>query len=370
MAGSGKMAKVRFLAVALVAALLAGGAVAWMQRDALRSWYCVRGLLGAAESDRERWLDRVAALGEPAVPALLDALDGGPEAADNARAGLARLADGWGPADPRTAGLARQLSRWLSSLPPHGQASALELAAHWLSAGPPPDELRAAAARLLTEAGGLTDEAAQRAALGLAEAALRLGASELSRPAREVVRACLRSTAPAVRLRGVRLALQPGADLLDQVVGLLRDPAAEVRRAALLAVGPAEQAVPDDGLLPCLHDTDAEVRRLAEVALRGRGLRPEHLQLGRLLTHPDPRQRLCVLDHLRQAPDLDPGVWLRRLSHDSSPAVRVAALRVMTQQTLVDLSDRVDQMARSDPSPTVCQLARYYLTQPTLPSAR
>jgi hypothetical protein len=70
------------------------------------------------------------------------------------------------------------------------------------------------------------------------------------------------------------------------------------------------------------------------------------------------------LDHLHQSHDLDPGLWLRRLSHDPSPAVRVAAMRAMTQMPYVDLSDRIDQMARSDPSPTVCQLARYYLNYP------
>jgi hypothetical protein len=61
---------------------------------------------------------------------------------------------------------------------------------------------------------------------------------------------------------------------------------------------------------------------------------------------------------------LDPGLWLRRLSHDPSPSVRVAAMRAMTQQNFVDLSDRIDQMARTDPSPTVCQLAQFYLNCP------
>jgi hypothetical protein len=112
-----------------------------------------------------------------------------------------------------------------------------------------------------------------------------------------------------------------------------------------------------------LHDPDPEVRKICEDVLRDRGLRPEHLHLGRLLTDPHPGTRLEVLDHLGQVADLDPGLWLRRLSQDNSPAVRVAALRAMSQQKLVDLSDRIDQMAQSDPSPTVCQLARYYRQQ-------
>ena len=57
--------------------------------------------------------------------------------------------------------------------------------------------------------------------------------------------------------------------------------------------------------------------------------------------------------------------WLRRLSHDPAPEVRVAAIRAASEQTLVDLSDRLDQMARSDPSPTVSQLARYFSRSPT-----
>ncbi len=134
-----------------------------------------------------------------------------------------------------------------------------------------------------------------------------------------------------------------------------------VRRAALLAVGPARDVIHDDQLLPCLHDPDPEVRRLCEIALSGRGLRPEYLELGRLLTDPRPAARLRVLDHLAGSTELDPGLWLRRLSHDPSPSVRVAAMRAMTQQHFVDLSDRIDQMARTDPSPTVCQLAQFYL---------
>ena len=68
-------------------------------------------------------------------------------------------------------------------------------------------------------------------------------------------------------------------------------------------------------------------------------------------------------DHDSGAHDLDPGLWLRRLSHDPVESVRAAAVRRMSKETVIDLTDRIDQMARSDPSPTVAQLARYYLTR-------
>jgi len=159
----------------------------------------------------------------------------------------------------------------------------------------------------------------------------------------------------------VKLALRDGVDLLEQVVPLLQDRFPEVRRVAVLALGPADHLVRDESLLPCLHDPDPEVRRLCEVALQGRGLQPAHLRLGRLLTDPKPVVRLEVLESLQSAPDLEPGLWLRRLSHDPSPAVRAGAVRMMSQLAQVDLSDRMDQMARSDPSPTVCSLAQFYL---------
>jgi hypothetical protein len=347
--------------------LLAGAGIAWVERTALLAWFCVRGLARANESHRACWVERVACLGEAAVPGLLDCLARpDPSVCGNAREGLARLVAGWGGSDARSVALALRLARAFPHLSRPGQRATLEVAPAWFSERPARQAaagLVPACARLLGESAAVTDPEVQGAALELAGALLALPHHcEALSAARDVTRAALESSTADNRLRAVRLTLCPGIDLLDQVVPLLQDPASEVRRAAVLALGPAE-SFRDEGLLPCLHDPDPEVRRLCEVALRGRGLRPEHLHLGRLLTDPSPVMRLRVLDHLCQARDLDPGIWLRRLSHDPSPAVRAAALRVMSQQTEVDLNDRIDQMARSDPSPTVCQLARYYLQQ-------
>jgi HEAT repeat protein len=171
----------------------------------------------------------------------------------------------------------------------------------------------------------------------------------------------LQSDAPGVRLRAIQLGLHSNVDQVETVAGLLNDPAVEVRRAALVAVGPADQVL-DETLLPCLRDPDAEVRSLCEKALKGRGLSRQHIELARLLTAPEAAQRLQVLDHLGRA-DLEPGVWLRRLSHDPAPSVRAAAVRVMGQLTEVNLTDRLSQMAQADPSSTVSYLAAVYLKQ-------
>ncbi len=355
----------RKLAAGLVAGLLlVGGAVAWEERTPLICWFYVRGLTRADELTRERWVERVAPLGEAAVPDLLDALgDARPAACANARAALARLGSDWGAGDPRCTKLADQITRKWDELSASGKACAREIAAD-LARGPatPAPGLISACARLLAASARGNDPESQAGALALCAVLLpRPDGSEAVSPGRGVVRACLAHPDPAVRVLAIRLALHPGMDLLEDVVPLLADQAPEVRKAALVAVGPAEQVVRDEALLPCLHDPDAEVRRLGELALRGRGLRPEHIRLGKVLTDPSPVVRLQVLDQLRRVPDLDPAVWLRRLSHDPSPAVRAAAMRAMSQQSAVDLTDRIDQMARDDPSPTVCTLARYYL---------
>jgi hypothetical protein len=66
------------------------------------------------------------------------------------------------------------------------------------------------------------------------------------------------------------------------------------------------------------------------------------------------------LQFLHPDGDLDAGVWLRHLSHDNEPVVRIAAVATAAEANVDSLDDRLDQMARSDPSPTVCQLASYY----------
>src|SRR5262249_4854087 len=144
------------------------------------------------------------------------------------------------------------------------------------------------------------------------------------------------------------------------------------RRAAVDTVGPPDKAVPDEALLPCLHDPDPEVRRMCEEALTElRGLKPIHLKLGRLLTDPHFLVRIRVLDELRELQlreeeqnvktPLAPAVCMCRLSHAPMPSVRAAAAWAMARQGRDDCARRLGEMSRDDPSPTVCYLAGYYL---------
>jgi hypothetical protein len=361
----------KFLGGLLLVFLLGCGIVAWRERITLLSWFYIRNLVRASETSQSRWVGRVANLGEAAFPGLFDGLTQ-PDAhiCANVCAALGQMTHTWGRGDARTADLALRLAREFPRFSTAGQKQVLDLAAGWFREPEhQPDSLLSACGHLVSESATVTEDEVQSSALDLCGILLNQPSeNQVSKPrdaAHKLVAAALQASSVDNRLRAVRLSLYPGMDdLLEQVGTLLSDESPHVRRAALIAIGPAREAVHDDQLLPCLHDPDAEVRRLCEQALIARGLRPEYLELGRLLTDPQPARRLQVLDRLRESTELDSGLWLRRLSHDTCPSVRVAAMRAMTQQSFVDLSDRIDQIAREDASPTVRQLAQFYLTCP------
>jgi hypothetical protein len=353
--------RARLILGTLLLALLVLGGLAWMERDLLLGWYYLHGLATADDTDRAVWAERVAGLGEQALPGLLDGLKQDDErSCTNYGAGLAALVEHWGSTDEHTSELWGRLPREFVHYSAAGRRAVLNLAKINSNRSAP----------LLGVVLPCEDAGVLNAALELCAAVLEhTPSTEATEAGRELVRGCLRAADPEVRVRAVRQAVKPTLDLLEPVVALLSDPVAEVRRAAVTGVGPADHEVLDETLLPCLCDPDPEVVQLCEAALRLRGLNEDHLRLSRLLVNPQPTVRLQVLDHLGRA-DLEPGVWLRRLSHDPAPSVRAAAARVMAAQSIVDLSDRLDQMARSDPSPAVSYLANFYLQQTKKPRDR
>lgn len=362
-----KTGRWKWLGGLLLVALVGAAGLAWVGRTPVLTWYYVRGLTLADEAERDAWARHVVGLDEAAVPRLLDALaQDDPRVCLNVQAALAALADRWGRDDPRRVGLTQALHERFGRLRPCGQDCVLQLVALWLQEAPG-DAMVQAATRLLGDAVRVQDRQVRLRTLELALALpAQPGPSELTEVRRELAQAGLKDEEPAQRARAIQVAQQVGQELVKAVVPLLDDPAPEVRRAAMLAVGPTADAVATDDLLRWLHDPDEDVRRLCEAALRGpRGLPDRHVHLGRLITDRAPRVRLQVLESLRQASDLEPGIWLRRLTHDPAPEVRVAAMRAAVESlpdTSFDLSDRLDQMAHGDSSPTVSTLAQYYLS--------
>lgn len=359
-----KWARVGLTAGALLAA---AGAAAWVWRAPLTAWCYVRCLTRATDADREAWAERVAGLGEDAEPAVLGCLSQNDDAVcRNAGAALAIWAERWGPDEPRAVTLASRLAKGFADFSTPGRRAALEAAGHWFTpaAASPDAALLGACASLTTGAANAGEPEVHLAGLALCSLALDRAedSPELLAAGRDLVKHALRDEPVGNRLRALQLAVHPNVGVMEEVAGLLKDPAPQVRRAALLALGPAgEEAAPANRLLPLLHDDDAEVRAACEEVLRkDRKLSPQCYKIGWCLYHPDPAQRLNVLDYLQRGADVEPGAWLRELSHDPAPSVRLAAVRVMSQQRGLDLADRLEQMAGGDPSPTVCQMARLY----------
>ncbi|HYV37978.1 MAG TPA: hypothetical protein VE988_19995, partial [Gemmataceae bacterium] len=171
---------------------------------------------------------------------------------------------------------------------------------------------------------------------------------------------------PEIRSRAIRLVmhapLHTEKALVEQVVAFLKDPAAEVRRSAVLTVGLAEETIGIQDMLTLLHDPDADVRRLCEQALRGRGLQDDHIKLATMISDPLARERVNVVHLLPDIEDLDPELWLLHLSQDSSPAVRAAAIRFAADNPgAADFRAQMLHMSQNDGSPTVRQLAAFYL---------
>jgi hypothetical protein len=356
--------KKRLLGLGLI--LLVGAAV-WLAWTPFWTWYFLRGLAAADVEAREKWIKRVARLDTAAVPGLLACLArDDAQACANAGAALAYLAHAWGPDDPRAHSLAEALRDRFSLLGVPGQEAVLDwqIAVLGEAKARLPGPLEQVARDLLAAAGRRHESAILSRALALADVvADRLEAGPCLASCRQLAQQALCDPAPEARTRAARLTqhgpFRKDLALLRQVLPLLRDPDAGVRRAAVLAVGPAKEVISEEDLLPLLHDSSPEVRRECETTLRSRGLNDEHLLLGLLISDRQPAARLQVL-HYVDSTDVDPGVWLRRLCRDPAPAVRAAAVRAIAQGE-IDLGDQVRQMAQGDPSPTVRQLAAHYL---------
>lgn len=328
------------------------GIAGWFGHARALSWYYAWHLVDA-DDDRDTWARQAASLGSAAVDDLLRCLrrDDDKGCANGALA-LSMMAEDWGPDDERTAALVEELADQFDNFSVAGKQAALELASK---------ECLPFSAVLLTKATMSPETRTQ--AMKLACRA-KLG-PDLRESCKKLAASGLKDASPATRVEAIELAFRCG--IPEQAVALLRDRDAAVRRAAIVRLGPAADVIATDELLYWLHDSDQEVSRLCESALRGRGLLAEHLHMGRLITDPRTNNRLRVLDLLDQNAAVEPGIWLRRLSHDPSPAVRAASIRAACEHILVDLTDRIEQMAANDPSPTVRQLARFYLNSQVAP---
>jgi len=340
--------------------IVSAAAAAWLTHDTWLGWYYVRGLRHSSDADRDLWVRRVTSLGDAAVPQLVAQLkQDDPAACANAQLALRAFCD-----QGRRTFIYDELSRTFDRLSLTGQQSVFKL---YTSELPSEDGQSKECIELMLHP---LQSGAQSACKDVRGEAYQLLMMLVRRDAgalhysiyRELVRRGLNEDDPLLRARAVCAAAIPEIGLQDHVVPLLHDSAPEVRRAALLALGSATMVIRDDDLLPWLNDGDAEVRRLCELALESRGIPREGIRLARLTTHPDVEMRQQAIRELLFQSERDPTEWFRRLSHDPSPSVQIAAIRAASRAH-IDLRDRIEEMVQSDQSLTVRQLAAYYLAQ-------
>jgi len=160
---------------------------------------------------------------------------------------------------------------------------------------------------------------------------------------------------PKIRAAAVScLAQTPIDSLAAPAVVYADDPqSGEVRHEVLLAFARRSTLLTEDMILKRLHDPEPGVPQLAELILRGRGLSKDHVTLGRLITSPKPEMRASVIPLLQGHDDLDPIVWLLRLSHDADDLVRTKAVEAMTDKDSPDVRARLREMAAQDASEAV-----------------
>lgn len=355
----------------IIGVVLVLGGLAWWQRTPVLRWYYLRELAGVDEANREAWVKRVASLDWATVPGLLEQFTSkDPTICINIESALIALTRRWGADDPRTLALAQETRQGFPNWSPLGQLSGLHVMTAMLSQDGPKTWPLA----LTKTAGELLEACRDRpelrgSALALAGALLeRVPQGQWLDTSRALAEKGLADRVPRTRLAAIKLImrspLQAENVLLAKIVPMLSDESPAIRRTALLALAPARDIVSEDELLPLLHDADFEIQQLCEATLRSRGLGDEHIEMARDISDASPAARLRVIERIGRARELDnPSAWLRRLSQDSCSAVRAAAMRAAAQNPLVDLGDRLHEMAQQDPSETVRQNARYFLSQ-------
>jgi hypothetical protein len=255
-----------------------------------------------------------------------------------------------------------QLVETLRSGTPEQCHAVATVVTQYLNELPPDDPKYVAVCRPFLAACDSFSDTGKEAAFDLIPDLIRCPDPDAVERCRVLVKCGLGASSREVKARSVRWAAAPSFGMKAELVPLLDDPSAEVRRAAMLAVGPLSAGglvIETEELFRWLNDPDAEVRVLCEAALSTRGLEPSQIEAGRKLTHPEASERLTLLLDLQRGTAFrDPGPWLERLSHDADPAVRAGAARVACESQLA-FTPWLDRLT-VDPDPTVRQIVGYH----------
>ncbi|MFO0948838.1 MAG: HEAT repeat domain-containing protein [Planctomycetota bacterium] len=180
----------------------------------------------------------------------------------------------------------------------------------------------------------------------------------------------LTSAAPAIRAAAAKaVSGSPYHESDAALIALLEDDVASVRKAGLLALceSAADSLTSSHKmrLMDFLQDPDPEVVAATTRLLQACGVGESRLSLARLLKDPDPRQRATVAGSLAKMPEINPVPLLLTLSEDSSPLVRISAVRVALESSDPRLRTRLLVMSETDSDAEVRTLLHQHLAAKT-----
>ncbi|WP_169975265.1 HEAT repeat domain-containing protein [Tautonia rosea] len=235
--------------------------------------------------------------------------------------------------------------RWIEALPPSAELLTVGLA----DASP---AVRAAAAEVLGRVWGWQPGTA---IWPDAERTVATWKNRLHTP----LVSLLDDAEPGVRLATViALGKLPIDAMAEPAVARIADEVPAVRMQVLTSFAPRRDVLTDDEVLPLLFDPESPVALAAQLVLKARGLNDDLIGLAKLLYHPRADLRASAIAQIERREDIDPIVWLDRLSHDQDEQVRSQAMEALSRLASPDARRRVSEMAASDPSPTVRDAAR------------
>src|SRR5439155_19798906 len=225
--------------------VLALGAGIWLERTQLLAWYYVHELSAATRENRDLWMARTLSLDEAVVPSLIACVGRTDElACDNATLAMRNLVERWGLDDPRAISLSCKICDGFPALSRTGQEKVLQLERVWVGMRNTHPALTQNACHVLLESAKVANSGVRHQALSLATEILQATAAQKTPAEPMLLDACgelaqdgLRDGSEANRLLAIRLAQRPEVNLLAEIVPLLRDNSAVVRREAILALG-------------------------------------------------------------------------------------------------------------------------------------
>ncbi len=145
----------------------------------------------------------------------------------------------------------------------------------------------------------------------------------------------------------------PIDDKAAPAVAFLRDANLSIRLQVLTSFAPRPTVLTEEAILPLLHDPIPDLSGLAERVLKARGLSADLIGLGRMVTDDRPEMRVSVISLLMKREDLDPVVWLLRLTEDKDELVRLKAVEACAGRLTPELIQRLRELSAADTSEAV-----------------